>query len=51
MAVIEDQFQGVLPGRFQARKADVDLAELQDGIAVALDLGGGECTRRNSAGR
>jgi hypothetical protein len=51
VAVVEGQFQCVLAGRFQAAEADVDLAELQDGVAVALDLGGGECTRRNSAGR
>jgi hypothetical protein len=51
MAVVEGQFQCVLTGRFQAAQADVDLAELQDGFAVALDLGGRECTRRNSAGR
>lgn len=51
MPVVEGQFQCVLTGRFDLGQADADLAKLQDGFAVALDLGGGECTRRNSAGR
>ncbi|MNP57451.1 hypothetical protein D3C76_1522840 [compost metagenome] len=40
MAVVEGQFQCILAGGFEAGEADVDLADLQDGVAVALDLGG-----------
>ena len=40
MTVVEGQFQCVLPGRFDLGQADIELAKLQDRIAVALDLGG-----------
>lgn len=51
MAVVEGQFQCILAGRFQATEADVDLAELQDGVAVALDLGGGRVHAQEFGGQ
>ncbi|MCY1376627.1 hypothetical protein D9M69_641350 [compost metagenome] len=38
MAVVEGQLQGVVAGRFQPGQADVQLAVLEDGLAVALHL-------------
>ncbi len=40
MPIVEGQFQCVLTGRFHFDQLNVELAELQDGFAVALDLGG-----------
>ena len=41
MTVVEGQFQCVLAGGLDLGQTDIELAELQDRFAVALDLGGG----------
>ena len=40
MPIVKGQFQCVLTGRFYLGQPYIELAELQDGVAVALDLGG-----------
>jgi len=41
MAVVEAQFQCIVAGRLDAAQRHVQLAVLQDGLAVALHLGRG----------